>query len=332
MKSRTLGLYVGAMVDHTFDWEKWAPRIVASGYDTISVFLTTRYYGNMMPWPFVNGKYDYTKINPAYRAHFREACIACKKAGLKLHLCFVDQFHDDSEVGPNDNPHTPFALSTEALYSSWDGSKYTWLSWDPKKDPRYLKTPALTLAQYKPIGAFGNGMWRFVQMIANVLQQTGVSFSVKWANETFARMEGDKKVASRGDTDYCVIWMRSILQAAGLKFDLYFDFLVFQDGIGREHVNYDLMHKTGIQTKHHAKFEIHGIMNVADCLRFQLPNDQVKYSTDGDLHMTAKYSELGHSSLPDVDLKYDTAAPHPELKTVDQFLEFRFNKYKAFVK
>lgn len=347
MRSRTFGLYVGAMVDPTFDWLGWLTKIKASGYDTISLFMTTLFYNReLWPWPLKSGKFNFAAIDPEYRENFRKACVASAATGVRLHLCFVDQFHGTKDAGVNDAKHDPFRevfgdWDEEPLYSSYVNGKYWWLKWDPNHDPKEYDIPTKTLSQYKTVGPFGLGMDLFTSMVMSVcatVKRNHPEFpepTWKWGNETFVRVdESGKKVASRGDRDEVVIWMKAKWKRAGFGNNLYFDYLAFRGGMGREDVAYDIMHDAftkGIRGKHKAKLEAHGILTVQDCMRFMLDEHYVKFSTDGDAHMRANYKDLGHSPLPDVDLKYDLPVAHPELKTVDDFLQFRFKLYKDYV-
>src|SRR5687768_15195246 len=110
MKDRMLGVYVGVAVDPEFDVEKWFAKAAAAGYTSISVFLTTAFFGKM--WPFGN---------PEYYEHFKRLLRASRDYKIRLHLCFVDQFHDKK-----DSPVDPFrkglglgdAWDEETLYSS----------------------------------------------------------------------------------------------------------------------------------------------------------------------------------------------------------------------
>lgn len=346
-KIRTLGVYVGLAVDPAVDWEKVCKDAADAGYTSISVHLTSAFFNvGLWPWVCVNGKFDFTKINPDYRIHFRRACDAAAANKIALHLCFVDQFHDK---GDNPNPD-PFrqglgmgdGWDEEPLYSSitFGPTKFWWLKWD--EDPKIYAETDKTIAQFKPFGAFGNGMARYIDMIINVCRNvklanpTAPEPTWKWGNETLAMKYPDHNpVNKRGDRDEVVIWLGAKWKKAGFGNNCYFDYICVNAGKHKtdtDYVAYDVVRdafKKGVRGKHHAKLEVHGVLNEQQAARFDLDNRFVKFSTDGDLLMTGDYVGLGKGPLPDVDLKMDSKKVTES--TAMEFFNGLMGKYRQYV-
>jgi hypothetical protein len=186
-------------------------------------------------------------------------------------------------------------------------------------------------------------MMAFCKMIVNVTARVKANNpklpepTWKWCNEALAEKQTDGTVVNkRGDRNEIITWLRRLWTAAGFGENCYFDYLCTNQGKHKndpDYVAYDVMRKAFAAIRaQKSKLEVHGILTVQDCMKFGLDEKFVKFSTDGDLLMKAEYSELGHSPLPDVDLKFDYKRSDPEPHSVNEMWDMYFPRYEHYVK
>lgn len=319
---KMFGAYVGVGVDPKVDFDNLGQKLSQAGYTAISIFLTTAFNNvDLWPWTRSGTKFDFSTINPAWKSHIQRCCDTLAKFNVNPHFCFVDQFHDSGD-SPGADPFRQAlgsAWDEEPLYSSWDGSKYTWLAWDPNKDPK----PG-HIEDFKVLPGFGQGMQRYIKAVIACCKKTRTQFPTftptwKWGNETLARFDPvqGKTTNQRGDRDEVYIWVRCLWEQAGFvegdSMRSYFDYLCVTAGKHKtdpDYINMPTMKSAftkGVRGKHKANMEIHGILTLADIQKFNaagLDEDFLLFSTDGDLGMKADYPGLGKSPFH-TDLKFD---------------------------
>lgn len=343
---RTFGLYVGGAVDPAFNAAVRFPKIKSMGFDSISLFLTTFFYGGLWPWVIVNGKVT-AKINPAYREHLRSLLLASAASGLRLHLCFVDQFHDE---GGFDAIRELFgSTDEERWYSSVvqepnnDWVKY-WLDWDEAVEGKPTN--------FRPIGRAGQCMTLFINMVINLIATVKKNHpelptpTWKWGNECMSEKRADGVVVpKRGDRDEVYTYVKQKWIAKGFSSeDSYFDYICVNDGKTKQdpdYIAYDVMRGddgnsglASIRKRHKAKLEVHGMLTVNDCNRFDFGTNRkyVKFSTDGDFKMVAEFEDLMDSNLEDVDLKFDYTKSDKRPNNVNEMLDWYLPRFEKCVK
>jgi hypothetical protein len=345
-KTRMLGMYVGMGVDPRTDWDSVLTRLAARGYNAISIFLTTVFANQQYPWPLTAGLFDFTVDNEDYYANLNRALVASAKTGVRLHFCFVDQFHShhDNKGNPGDNPGPdPFRQGLD-LGNEWDENllydsitfaplKYYWVKWDEPRPRQYTN--------YRFLGAFGMGMKRFVNRIVNLTKKVSVNWpelplpTWKWSNENLAMVDSTgHPTDKRGGRDEVHRYIDGRFNAKGMGGRGFFDFLILDGKTPMYQLMVDVFRK-GVRLWNKAGMEIHEIMDVADTLKFPLTlpeRKEVIFSTDGDLKMEAEYYKLGHSTVPNVDLKFDVKKGEPIPPDVMDFFNLYWPRYIKYVK
>lgn len=288
-------------------WHEIGRDLYEKGYNQISFFNILRTPMNFWPIPMTQAWKDHIFNAIRVLAHWR--------IGVKLK--FNDQYHEGVK---ND----PFAhLSTEQLYSSWDGSKYAHTAWD-EPIPRHY-------TNFRPVNAWAKQYHLYVKTVVEAAKRVkdlkasnskpiypDFRLIVAWANETMALFEGNDHhpIKTRGDRDEMGYWLLSLLKDAGfvLNKNLLFevDYLAYRDSVRT--VDYDIMASVSqYLTKKGQRLEIHGIKTIADIQKYIQAGVNPKsslFSTDGDLRMEADGQDLFDSPYH-VDLKVDCKLHEP---------------------
>jgi len=355
---KCIGPYTGAAVDERVDWDEIGKDCYDHGYNQISVFLTTAFHnhlGTFYPWPLVGSKYDYSRLNPIWRAHIAKMFDRLAFWRITPHICFVDQFHD-YEYSKKDPFRQGLGSGNDwdrwlenALYNSWDGDKYRWIKWDEPSNGNYTN--------FKTTSPFGAGMNRYVGAVVaeakKVLNKKAPNgnplypdfqVSWKWGNETFAYINEDGSTDNskgRGDRDEIYVWIKEKFKTAGFiegkNIFSYFDFAALIRGRWDFHYpTMDIAFRKGIRGRHKARIEIHHMLTLDDIKDMESKGKvdwrYAMHSTDGDLKMIADYSELGHSKYH-TDLKLDVKKGEPYFPlNWMQFWRTYFPRYYNYVK
>ena len=333
---KCMGVYVGLAGQKAgLDFEEIASDLYNHGYNQISIFLSTVFNNTgLWPWKLVGTKFDFTQDNEDYYTHYENLVDTFSFWRIVVHNKFVDQFHEE----PGKDPFKQaFGDDVEALYSSWDGSKYRHTKWDEPKPRVYTN--------FIGVNDVGRGIIRWVKRIAAINAKISKKYpdfrtSTAWANETHALFhEGESHpYKTRGDREEMTYFVRKTFEAAGFtinkKLLVYFDYLAFRPDIHT--IDKQTMAKVSKDlSKRGYHLEIHGILTlqeISGLITAGVNGKATMFSTDGDLRMEADYPGLGKSSYH-TDLKFDIKKNEPWSST-DMMVNWRKyrERYKDYVK
>lgn len=354
---KMIGPYVGLTGD-TVDWNKIGKDMNKAGYNSLSIFVSTCFGPHEWPWVKKGAGFDYTKINPKWKANMVEMFDRLVFWRNAPHIKFVDQFHDSEECPEPD----PFRVGlgngtdwdTKWLYDgvTFGPTKIYWLGWDEPRTGQY--------ENYRCVNntAFCKGMELMIDTLIQIAKDTKVKYpdmvmSWSWANETEVRVykqpDGSYEYKNiKGDRDEIVQWIVKKWKAAGFKpsetFTHYFDYMAWTPGIG-PHYETMVSQQYFIWTKYKAHIEIHGIETVNDIKKYEAAHAEVRrgvtvnfdpeealFSTDGDLRMQGDYPGLGKSKYS-TDLKLDNKRGEKPLGDdfMDYWNHYYEKKYKFYI-
>lgn len=319
------GPYVGAGDPKVTaeDWDKVGKDMYDAGYNQFSVFLALNTPLRFLP---VNADLSLNKKWVESNYNFQER-MAFWRHNVQMKI--FDQYHEGEK---ND----PFAsLTTEQLYSSWDGSKYAHTKWDEPLPRRYTN--------FRPTSKIGIAIKFYVKaVVANSKKVKELKLPngkpkypdfrvvLVWANETMALFkDSNHPVKTRGDREEMLAWVTDLYEQAGFVKgkDLFVqvDYLAFRPDIRT--IDYKIMANVSKDlTRRGMRLEIHGIKTVADIQKYIKAGVDPKstlFSTDGDLKYTAEGQKLLDSPYH-VDLKVDAKPGQPFFPT--DFMQF-WNHY-----
>lgn len=322
-KIRTLGTYIFPD-DSEVKWDQIMGQMQDAGYTSFSLFIG---HPVMEKWPI------------AYDPFLK----ACGEHHIDPHVSFCDQF-----LPTNCALYKMFGADYEdALYNSWDGSKYRWLSWSESKGHKF--------SNFQLVGTQGKRVAEYVNFTIKKMRQWCNKYpdmipTFKWGNETAAVHKDNKTIGTRGDRCEAQFhWLRQQWINHGFTFGedvwQYYDYCCVNEGkhkVDPDFYNYEDIKTAFEAAENHGagvKLEFHGMLCVNDVIKLHnatgIPLWKIKASTDGDLGMKGKYAELGQSDLPDVDLKLDCTpaeAKKWEAMTNMQKFNFKWPKYKTYIR